>query len=115
MRTRLVQWMACSLNFCATNRVRAASPKPGHRWQVIDDGGIHVRKLTGGTRVFLIAYPGYGRGDYHLLAGSPAIDAGTPSGAPPRDAEGVQRPQGSGYDIGPFEFGSQAKPAWPWE
>ncbi len=36
-------------------------------------------------------------------AESPAIDAGSPVGAPAIDIEGTSRPQGSGYDIGAYE------------
>lgn len=39
-----------------------------------------------------------------LMQGSPAIDAGDPTGAPPDDQRGVPRPQGLGVDIGAFEF-----------
>jgi hypothetical protein len=45
-----------------------------------------------------------GHGDAHLQAGSPAIDAGTPIGAPSTDYDGRPRPQGQGYDIGPYEY-----------
>jgi uncharacterized repeat protein (TIGR01451 family) len=38
-----------------------------------------------------------------LLAGSPAIDAGTNTNCPATDARGVSRPQGSTCDIGAFE------------
>jgi hypothetical protein len=38
-----------------------------------------------------------------LLPGSPAINAGTSSGAPPQDQRGVTRPQGGAVDIGAFE------------
>lgn len=38
-----------------------------------------------------------------LLAGSPAIDAGTSEGCPATDQRGVARPQGSACDIGSFE------------
>lgn len=41
--------------------------------------------------------------DYHLLADSPAIDAGLDMGVT-TDLEGTLRPQGSGYDIGAYEF-----------
>jgi pectate disaccharide-lyase len=44
-----------------------------------------------------------GSGDYRLAPGSPAIDAGTPEGAPEIDLDGVPRPQGEGFDIGPYE------------
>jgi hypothetical protein len=39
-----------------------------------------------------------------LLPGSPAIDAGDPTNAPPADQRGVARPQGAGVDIGAFEL-----------
>lgn len=37
-------------------------------------------------------------GDYRLRWGSPAIGAGTNSGAPPFDLEGVARPQDGNFD-----------------
>jgi hypothetical protein len=42
-------------------------------------------------------------GDYHLVAGSEAIDAGTAEGAPDDDIEGNARPQGDAPDIGAYE------------
>jgi hypothetical protein len=42
-------------------------------------------------------------GDYHLTAGSPAVDAGTNVGIT-TDLDGVARPQGQGYDIGAYEY-----------
>jgi len=50
--------------------------------------------------------PGFvdpGNGNFHLRAGSPAIDTGRASGAPARDRDGGARPQGNGYDIGAYE------------
>jgi parallel beta-helix repeat protein len=49
--------------------------------------------------------------DYHLSAASPAIDAGSPLGAPNVDIEGHGRPVGSAHDIGAYEFGSASPPA----
>jgi len=49
-------------------------------------------------------------GDYRLQPGSPCINAGTPSGAPDIDALGIVRPQGSGVDIGAYEY--IGEPAW---
>lgn len=49
-------------------------------------------------------------GDYHLRAGSPAIDRGTSAGAPPYDFEGQARPSGSGVDIGHDEYVSDSPP-----
>ncbi|MDQ3367208.1 MAG: hypothetical protein M3680_17430 [Myxococcota bacterium] len=44
-------------------------------------------------------------GDFHLQAGSPAIDAALPTTGlnPTRDHEGTARPQGAAHDIGAFE------------
>jgi hypothetical protein len=41
-------------------------------------------------------------GDYHLLSGSPAIDAGTPAGAPMHDLEGT--PRDAAPDMGAYEW-----------
>lgn len=43
-------------------------------------------------------------GDFHIRVGSPAIDAGSATGAPRTDFDGRTRPRGSGFDIGAFEF-----------
>jgi len=43
-------------------------------------------------------------GDFRLLAGSVAIDAGTLTQAPPLDIAGVARPQGAAVDVGAYEF-----------
>ena len=43
-------------------------------------------------------------GYYELLAGSPAIDAGTAEGASSLDIRGVSRPQGKAFDIGCYEY-----------
>jgi len=42
--------------------------------------------------------------DYHLKAGSPAIDTGTAADAPATDLDGHPRPQGGGIDIGASEL-----------
>ena len=47
-------------------------------------------------------------GDYHLVAGSAAIDVGTTASAPPTDFEGTPRPSGNGVDIGYDEFAASA-------
>ena len=45
--------------------------------------------------------------DYHLQAGSPAIDAGA-TVAVTDDFDGNPRPQGQAYDIGAFEWSSDS-------
>jgi hypothetical protein len=45
-----------------------------------------------------------GVGDYRLQPGSPAIDAGTSSGAPTVDMGGTARPAGAGHDLGCYEM-----------
>jgi hypothetical protein len=42
--------------------------------------------------------------DLHLLPGSPAIDVGSNELAPAIDIEGIPRPQGSGIDVGAYEW-----------
>ena len=48
-------------------------------------------------------------GDLRVLSSSPAVDAGTLTGAPADDFNGDPRPQGSGVDMGAFEN----NPAFP--
>lgn len=43
-------------------------------------------------------------GDYHLMTGSPAIDAADPSATVSTDYDGTARPQGSLREIGAFEY-----------
>jgi hypothetical protein len=50
--------------------------------------------------------PAWGtEGNYHLQAGSPAIDTGTSPGAPSTDLEGSPRPRGDGFDMGAYDRG----------
>jgi hypothetical protein len=44
------------------------------------------------------------RGDYHLKAGSPAIDTGATLAGVERDRDGVTRPVGNGHDVGAYEW-----------
>ena len=46
-------------------------------------------------------------GDFHLGSNSPGIDSGSPLSAPNDDFDSVKRPQGTGYDIGAFEYITQ--------
>jgi hypothetical protein len=42
--------------------------------------------------------------DVHLLDDAPAIDAGTSTGAPEFDHDGIPRPQGDAVDVGAYEW-----------
>ena len=42
--------------------------------------------------------------DFHLLAGAPAVDHGTPTSAPADDLDGNPRPVGGGVDVGAYEL-----------
>jgi hypothetical protein len=55
--------------------------------------------MTEGDPLFVNA----AAGDFRLLSGSAAIDAGTSSGAPVTDINGDTRPAGNGIDIGAYE------------
>ena len=55
----------------------------------------------------LVNYQQNGSGDYHLSAVSPAIGAGTSTGAPSFDIDGVPRALGQAVDIGPYVYLSQ--------
>jgi hypothetical protein len=48
--------------------------------------------------------PSGGNGDYHLIDTSSAVDAGSSFNAPNIDKDGITRPQGSGFDIGAYEY-----------
>jgi hypothetical protein len=56
--------------------------------------------LAVGADVFVDAL----RGDYHLAAWAPAVDAGTAIAAVQLDRDGVQRPVGLAYDVGAYEW-----------
>ena len=47
--------------------------------------------------------------DFRLTQGSPAIDGGTSISVVERDYLGIDRPQGSSYDIGAYEWTSQSQ------
>jgi hypothetical protein len=51
-----------------------------------------------------VDYTGGAAGNYHLLAGSPAIGAATSNGAPVSDFDGNARPQNGEFDIGAYEY-----------
>ena len=76
---------------------------------VWSNGGEGITLQSGSEVGTITADPGFvdfrldGTGDYRLAEGSPARDTGTPAGAPAFAIDGTDRPQGRGFDIGPFE------------
>ena len=67
-------------------------------------GDIEGGFPSGCVRVNLHGDPLFVGGvDYHLLLGSPAIDAGDPLFAPGLDRDRIGRPRGAGPDIGAYE------------
>jgi hypothetical protein len=71
--------------------------------QSVHSNDISVNPALGTT---FVNWQADGSGDYHEKAGSPTIDKGSSSAglAPKVDYDGNPRPQGSGYDIGAYEF-----------
>jgi hypothetical protein len=88
-------------NLAFANRDGGTSPRSGIGGlsrSATESGSVHADPL--------FADDADGRRNYGLQPASPAVDAGTCAGAPPRDFGGVARPQGGGVDIGPDELRS---------
>ena len=66
-------------------------------WELFADGASN--NIAAGL---LLKDPAHG--DFHPLADSPTIDAGTNQYAPADDFDGVARPIGGTADIGPYEY-----------
>ncbi len=69
-------------------------------WTAYSGQDAHSIAVTDGSTIFLNA----GSNDLHLVSASPAVDAGTGTGAPPVDFDGNPRPAGAGFDIGAYEY-----------
>jgi parallel beta-helix repeat protein len=72
-------------------------------------GGVtedHNIEFTMNNASTYFVNPSGGTGNYHLISTSSAIDAGSNLLAPTIDKDGITRPQGSGFDIGAYEYTS---------
>jgi hypothetical protein len=58
----------------------------------------------------LLTTPSVPNFDFHLKAGSPAINAGAAVAGLTADFDGAARPQGAAYDMGAFEYGGAVTP-----
>ena len=98
------------------NSIIAYGGTNGNSYGVITDDGFNISSdgsanLFGGAS-YNYTDPKLGPLDYYtgptpcvaLLPNSPAIDFGDSSGAPATDQRGYPRPNGSGADIGAYEF-----------
>jgi hypothetical protein len=63
----------------------------------------HNTTLTSATLASFFVSP-TGRFDVHLLPNAPAIDTGSAEQVPALDADGIPRPQGTGIDLGAYEW-----------
>jgi hypothetical protein len=70
---------------------------------ILDEGTATMmdHNLVGGVNPLFV---NVAANDFHLQAGSPAINAGTMVALVPVDLDGIPRPQGNGYDIGALEY-----------
>ena len=96
-------------NICSENSAQIAI-------QQIDSGGIVDHNLCYGNneasgalfgKDSVIGNPLFAdtsNGDFHLLSNSPAIDVGSSIDAPDVDFDNNNRPYGSAYDIGAYEY-----------
>ena len=88
----------------------STGPYPAHRPDVLTNSLISDPYWAGtngninGDPLFVNAPAG----DYHLTAGSPAVNAGTTIGAPTDDLDGALRD--AQPDIGAFEYGATPRP-----
>lgn len=74
-------------------------------------GGSVGTRFTGDIRNTDPKFVDVANGDYRLQTNSPAIDAGVTVASVLNDRDGQLRPQGTAYDIGPYEYVPSTTPA----
>lgn len=114
-----VTWIGSVENVAVRNNIFSRN----HRFQIVVDDRPELRKNITVDHNIVDGFRGYSdevkgtdcieaapqfvnpsRHDFHLRSTSPAIDSGSPAGAPAADFDGNTRPHGTGYDIGAYEF-----------
>jgi hypothetical protein len=79
----------------------------GGSYCAFDNNAIYPQSVTTGTNTIAqdpkLVDPD--NGDFHLMAGSPAIDVAKPiANEPANEFDGTLRPQGGARDLGAFEY-----------
>ena len=80
---------------------------------LLQNGNTSSGSVLADPKLVNYVLSGFG-GNYQLYTGSPCIDAGTSTGAPTTDYAGISRPQGAGYDIGPYEYSASTGRVASW-
>ncbi|HEU0030603.1 MAG TPA: choice-of-anchor Q domain-containing protein [Kofleriaceae bacterium] len=90
-----------SIVFATTGTNVISSPSCSANHTLLSPQSIQV----GSTNLLGVdpAFVSQGTGDFHLQAGSPALDKGDPTVVNPIDFDGTSRPQGAAADLGAFE------------
>lgn len=89
------------------NDFYAQNPAGKYRWNGIAYNSLTEWQTASGQTSNIDNSPGFtnpGGEDLHLIPGSDCIDAGTAVNGALEDYDGVTRPQGTGYDIGAYEY-----------
>jgi hypothetical protein len=99
--------VADSGHFIAYNDFYALNPTEKYWWNGVRYNSLSDWQIASGQSNNIDLVPGFTQPDsenLHLIPGSNCIDAGTAVNAAADDYDGVLRPQGTGYDIGAYEY-----------
>ena len=99
--------VADSGHFIEYNDFYALDPTEKYWWNGVKYNSLADWQNASGQSNNIDLVPGFAQTDsenLHLVPGSNCIDAGTAINASSEDFDGVTRPQGTGYDIGAYEY-----------